>query len=65
MTKQFPRHQFSWKVLGAVLQETGRVSEKLVANQKSVELAPQDAEVHYNLGNALQDLGRLEEAEAS
>ena len=65
MTKQFPRHQFSWKVLGAVLQETGRVSEKLVANQKSVELAPQDAEAHNNLGITLKELGRLDEAEAS
>ena len=65
MTKQFPRHQFSWKVLGAVLQETGRVSEKLVANQKSVELAPQDAEAHNNLGATLQELDRIEEAEAS
>ncbi|TDI62404.1 MAG: tetratricopeptide repeat protein [Alphaproteobacteria bacterium] len=65
ITEQFPHHQFSWKVLGAVFQETGRISESVVVSQKSVELAPQDAEAHNNLGNTLKDLGRLEEAEAS
>ena len=48
-----------------MLKQTGRVSESLVASQKSVQLAPQDAEAHYNLGITLQELGRLDEAEAS
>ena len=65
ITERFPEHQFGWKVLGAVLKQTGRVSESLVASQKSVQLAPQDAEAHYNLGNMLQKLGRLEEVEIS
>ena len=65
ITEQFPDHQFSWKVLGAVLIQTGRISESLVANQKSIKLTPQDAEAHNNLGNTLKELGRLEEAEAS
>jgi len=65
ITEQFPGHQFGWKALGAVLKQTGRVSESLVANQKSVQLAPQDAQAYNNLGITLQALGRLEEAEAS
>ena len=65
ITKQFPLHQFSWKILGVVLQLTGRISDALVINQKSVELNTQDAEAHNNLGNTLQQLGRLEEAEES
>ena len=65
ITQEFSKHQFSWKVLGAVLKQTGRVSESLVANQKSVQLTPQDAAAHYNLGNTFKELNRLEEAEAS
>ena len=65
ITQQFPKHQFSWKVLGALLTQTGRVSESLVSNQKSVQLAPQDSEAHTNLGVTLQELGKLVEAEAS
>ena len=46
ITQQFPEHQFGWKVLGSVLKQTGRISEALVASQKSLKLAPQDAGAH-------------------
>ena len=65
ITDEFPKYQFGWKVLGAVLKQTGRVIDSLTAMQKSVQLAPQDAEAHNNLGVILKELGRLDEAEAS
>ena len=65
ITKDFPKHQFAWKVLGAILGSTGRESEAVNANQKAVKLSPQDAEAHNNLGNILKKLGRLEDAKAS
>ena len=65
ITQDFPKHQFAWKVLGAVLGATGRKSEAVDANQKAVALSPQDAEAHSNLGITLKELGRLDEAEAS
>jgi Flp pilus assembly protein TadD len=65
ITQEFPKHQLGWKVLGAVLGQTGKKLEALNANQKAVELSPQDAEAHNNFGNRLIELGRLEDAEAS
>ncbi|MEC9228429.1 MAG: tetratricopeptide repeat protein [Verrucomicrobiota bacterium] len=65
ITNEFPKHQFAWKVLGAVLQQTGRVTESLTAMRKSVNLALRDAEAHNNLALTLQKLGRLDEALAS
>jgi len=65
LTDKFQTHPFGWKVLGAIFNQTGRLSEGLIACQKSVELAPENAEAHYNLGVTLKELGRLEEAEAS
>ena len=65
LTQEFPNHQFAWKVLGAVLKQTGRIADSLIPMQKSAQLTPQDAEAHSNLGNTLKDLGRLDEAEAS
>ncbi len=65
ITNDFPKHQFAWKVLGAVLKQTGRKSEAVNASQTAVALAPQDAEAHSNLGVTLQELGRLDKAEAS
>jgi len=63
-TQEFPKHQFAWKVLGAVLGATGRTSEAVDANQTAVALSPGDAGAHSNLGNMLRELGRLDEAEA-
>ena len=65
LTQEFPNHQIGWKVLGVVLKQTGRVIDALAAMQKSVQIAPQDAEAHNNLGNTFKELGRLEDAEAS
>ena len=65
ITKEFPEHQFAWKVLGVVLIQIGRLSESLIATQKSVELIPMDSEAHYNLGVILKSLDRSNEAEKS
>ena len=65
ISQEFPRHNFSWKILGASLQATGRASEALIALQKAIALSPTDAEAHNALGVAFQELGRLEEALAS
>jgi Tfp pilus assembly protein PilF len=49
ITEEFPEHQFAWKVLGAILKQKGRISESLIASQKSVQLEPKDSEAHNNL----------------
>ena len=63
LTEKFPKHPFSWQVLGAVLKQIGKINEALIPMQRSVQLSPQDAQAHNNLGITLKDLGRLEEAE--
>ena len=65
ITNEFPKNQFGWKVLGAILGAKGRKTEAVDANQKAVALSPQDAESHINLGVTLLEIGRLVEAEAS
>ncbi|MBD92189.1 MAG: hypothetical protein CME56_04600 [Halieaceae bacterium] len=65
ITQEFPEHPFGWRVLGALLGQTGRKSEAVEANQIAVALSPQDAAAHSNLGITLRELGRLDEAEVS
>ena len=65
ITKEFPKHSFAWKVLGAILKQKGKISESLIACQKSVQLDPQDAKAHNNLAIILLLQSRLEEAETS
>ena len=63
--KKSPDHLWSWKVLGAVLGESGRLNEALLANQNASRLDAGDAILHCNVGAVMMDLGRLAEAEAS
>ena len=65
ITKEFPKYQFAWIVLGIVLEQIGKINESLLAHKTSVRLGPQDAEAHYHLANTLKKLERLNEAEAS
>ena len=65
LAQKYPDHQFSWKILGAVFKQTGRLQESLIANQRAVSILPTDAEAHNNLGVTLQELGNLEDAETS
>ena len=65
IAQKYPNHEFGWKVLGVVFKQTGRLQDSLIANQKAVEISPNDAEAQSNLGITLQELGRLVEAEIS
>ena len=65
ITQQFPKYQFSWKLLGVLYGQSGRHSKAKNASQKAVALSPQDEEARNNLGNTLRELGRLNEAESS
>ena len=65
ITEEFPKQPFAWKVLGAVLKQTGRIRESLYASQRSVQLEPKDADAHNNLGVIFQALRKLVDAEAS
>lgn len=64
LTKEFPKYQFAWKILGEVFKQTKRKSDALTACEKALQLNNLDAEAHCNLGASLVALGRLEEAEA-
>ena len=62
LTQEYPYHPFGWKALGAILQQTGNLQGSLIANQKVLDISPNDAEAHCNLGITLKELGRLEDA---
>jgi predicted O-linked N-acetylglucosamine transferase (SPINDLY family) len=62
MTSQHPLHGFGWKVLGALYQQQGLKDQALDALKKAAMLLPKDAEVHFNLANALCDAGELKSA---
>ena len=65
ITSQFPKHQFSWKVLGAVYHQKGNLKKAISANQKAVIIDPQDPDAYNNLGVGLLEIGSFKKAELS
>lgn len=55
LVMRYPVSGFAWSALGTALQIQGK--DALPALQRAVQLAPDDAQVHGNLGNAWQDAG--------
>jgi predicted TPR repeat methyltransferase len=64
LTQQYPKHPQGGG-LGALFKQSGKLKDPLIVNQKILEISPNDAEAHCNLGVTLQELGRLEESEES
>ena len=62
ITKEFPKHQFGWKILGILFDKSERNSESIKAHQTAIALSPQDAEAHNNLSSTLKKIGRLDDA---
>ena len=59
----FPNSGFIWSILSGALHMQGK--DALHAFKKSAELAPDDAAIHHNLGNFLEERGCADEAIAS
>jgi tetratricopeptide (TPR) repeat protein len=58
-----PDTGYAWKLLGAAL--LAQRKEALAALEQAVQLLPNDAHAHNNLGNVLNERGRHRDAEAS
>ncbi len=63
ITKEFPKHQLSWKVLAAIFIKKNKNVEALKANKEALKLNPEDHEVLNNLGLIFQKLGKFKESE--
>lgn len=64
LSKQFPNHDLSWKIMAALLKDQGKLSEAVLTEEKIIEATPNDANHYYNLGNTLLKLQRFKEAES-
>lgn len=65
LTVRYPLHGFGWKALAIVLRRQRRGGEALAPMMRAVQLMPEDADAHYNLGNILKEQGRVIDAEVS
>ena len=63
ITKKYPTHNYAWKILAGVLEQTKRIPEALKINQRALEIDPHDPEIYLCLGNNFHQLGKLDYAE--
>ena len=63
LLQRYPDSGITWKILGTALGVQAK--NALPALQKAVQFLPNDAEVYYNLGLALQHQGQLDAAVTS
>ena len=63
ITQQFPKYLLSWKILGAALQKSEKISEVLNVMQQSIALNSEDAEAHNNLRVIDQEICQFKKAE--
>jgi Flp pilus assembly protein TadD len=62
LIQQFPNDQFSWKVLGVILKQLGKLPEALLVTKQAIKLNLKDFKAYNNLGLIFEDLGHLEDA---
>src|SRR5437016_327945 len=62
---QQPDHAATLHLLGVVCAQTGKLAEAEQFIRRAIHVNPFDASYHANLGNVLQEQGRLDEALAS
>ena len=65
LLQAYPQSVFIMNVLGATLSVQGKLQEAVQTYNKALQLNPDYAKAHSNLGITLRDLGRREDAEAS
>lgn len=63
LVARYPRHGYSWKLLGSFLHQQGKMIEALRAKQRAVQLLPDDSEAMFNLARAHEQQGHMQQAE--
>ncbi|MGB4498154.1 MAG: hypothetical protein WBI40_05610 [Methylococcaceae bacterium] len=63
LISRFPTCGTIWKILGITFEPLGLLDESLNANRNAIELLPNDAQAHLNVGIDLITKGLFNEAE--
>nr|WP_315207530.1 tetratricopeptide repeat protein [uncultured Albidiferax sp.] len=63
LVQRYPRHGYSWKLLGSFLHRKKQMEEALQAKQRAVALLPEDTEALFNLALAYANQGLMSQAE--
>lgn len=63
LSELYPKHQFSWKILGALYGQSAKKEAALIANKIALDIVPNDSEACNNLAVSMLVLGKFHDAE--
>ena len=62
LVQKFPQSATLFIIQAATFKDLGHLDHSIEAYTKALAIKPDNAEAHYNMGNALHEQGKLEEA---
>ena len=62
LTNRYSKSLILWNLMGTSAAQIGNLDDAVHAFQQALSIKPDDAQVYYNMGNALKDQEKLEEA---
>ena len=62
ISKEFPIHPISWRILGVLYLYNEDLHKALIANKKAAKLVPNSPDIYNNLSMTLYKLGRFSES---
>ena len=62
LLEQFPNSINLYNIIGSANQSLGNLEKAVEGFKKALSIKPDYSDAHYNMGNALKEQGRLEEA---
>ena len=62
MSKSYPNHPLSWKILGLIYEKNKNYSNSIKANNNAIQLSPNDPDLYNNIADNYKKIGKLNEA---
>ena len=62
ISKAFPLHPISWRILGVLYLINEELSKALIANKKAIKLVPNSPDIYNNISITLYKLGKFSES---
>lgn len=62
LSKSYPNHPLSWKILGIIYEKKKKYSNSIEANSNAIQLSPNDPDLYNNIADNYKKIGKLNEA---
>ena len=62
ISRDYPSHPFSFKILGLIYEKKRKYIDSIDANKKAILLSPNDPDLYNNIADTYNKIGKLNDA---